>query len=316
MSRDTISRSAAVRLLSGGCVAAVAFPRRASAQATKLRVAGIPIDIAGACYYAQDQGFFAKYGLDVEIVQLANGAVVAEAVAGGSVDIGNGNTLAIATAHEHGIPFKLIAPSGAYNRSDPTSGIIVQGDSPIKTAADLNGKVIAVNGLRTIAEIQTRAWMDKNGGTSSTAQFIEMTFPQIGPGVAAGRAAAGEIEEPQLDAALALGLRSIGSPGEAIAPVWIEGGYFCSAAFAQERPDVVKKVAAAIRDANDWANKNHAASWAILAKYSKATIVPRHRTFYPPKLDSAQLQPLIDAAVHYGVLKASFPASDLFVQGV
>src|SRR5580704_16939136 len=105
MSQPTMNRGAAVGLLASGCVAAVAAPRRVNAQAAKLRVAGIPIDIAGACYYAQDQGFFTKYGLDVEIVQLANGSVVAEAVAGGSVDIGNGNTLAISTAHEHGIPF-------------------------------------------------------------------------------------------------------------------------------------------------------------------------------------------------------------------
>lgn len=307
-------RSDALGLLTAGCVAAATAPRRANAQAAKIRIAGIPIDIAGAVYYAQDQGFFAKYGLDVDIVQLANGAVVAEAVAGGSVDVGNGNSVAIATAHEHGIPFQLIAPSGAYNRNDPTSGVIVQGNSPIKGPADLNGKVIAVNGLRNIAEIQTRAWMDKNGGDSATVKFIEMTFPEIGPGVAAGRAAAGEIEEPQLDAALAQGLRDLGSPGAAIAPVWIEGGYFCTASYVQAHPDVVRNVAAAIRDANDWANKNKAASWAILAKYSKATIEPKHRTFYPPKLDSAQLQPLVDAAAHYGVLKAAFPASDLFAK--
>jgi NitT/TauT family transport system substrate-binding protein len=317
MSRGVMNRSAAVKLIAGGCVGVAAgAPRRATAQVQKLRVAGIPIDIAGAAYYALDQGFFSKYGLDVEIVQLANGAVVAAAVAGGSIDIGNGNSIAMATAHEHGIPFKLIAPSGAYNKSDPTSGIIVPEGSPIKTASDLNGKIIGVNGLRNIAEIQTRAWIDKNGGNSSTVQFVEMTFAEAAPGILSGRVAAGEIEEPQLDAALASGLRSIGSPGEAIASVWIEGGYFCNASFAQEHPDVVKKVASAIRDANDWANKNHAAAWAILAKYSKATLMPKHRVYYPARLDAAQLQPLIDAAARYGVLKATFPASDLFVQGL
>ena len=317
MSRMLINRSAAVGLIAGGCIGlAAGTPRRANAQVQKLRVAGIPIDIAGAAYYALDQGFFSKYGLDVEIVQLANGAVVAAAVAGGSIDIGNGNSIAMSTAHERGIPFKLIAPSGAYNKNDPTSGLVVLDGSPIRTASDLNGKVIAVNGLRNIAEIQTRAWIDKNGGNSSTAQFIEMSFPELGPGVSSGRAAAAEIEEPQLDAALASGLRNLGSPGEAIAPVWIEGGYFCNASFAQDHPEVVKKVASAIRDANDWANKNHTAAWAILAKYSKATLMPKHRTYYPARLDAAQLQPLIDAAAHYGVLKATFPASDLFVPGL
>lgn len=316
MSRDAMNRSAAIKLLAAGCAVGAAAPRPAGAQAQKLRVAGIPIDIAGAAYYALDQGFFSKYGLDVEVVQLANGAVVAAAVAGGSIDIGSGNSVAIATAHEHGISFKLIAPSGAYNKSDPTSGIIVQDAGPLKTASDLNGKIIGVNGLRNIAEIQTRAWMDKNGGNSATVQFIEMTFPELAPGVLSGRAAAGEVEEPQLDAALASGLRSLGSPGEAIAPVWIQGGYFCNESFAQQHPDVVKKVALAIRDANDWANKNHAAAWVILAKYSKATLMPKHRAYYPAHLDAAQLQPLIDAAARYGVLKATFPASDLFVQGV
>jgi hypothetical protein len=44
--------------------------------------------------------------------------------------------------------------------------------------------------------------------------------------------------------------------------------------------------------------------------------VPKHRVYYPARLDAAQLQPLIDAAARYGVLKATFPASDLFVQGL
>jgi NitT/TauT family transport system substrate-binding protein len=316
MSKDVINRSGAVRLLAGGCAAvATSIPIRTRAQAQKLRVAAIPIDIAGATYYAQDRGIFTKYGLDVEIVQMANGAVVAAAVAGGSIDIGVGNTVAVATAHERGIAFKFLAPSGAYNRQDPTDGIIVLDSSPIKAPKDLNGTVFGINGLRNIAEIITRTWIDQNGGSSSTVQFVELNFPAMAPAVLSGRVAACELEEPQLDAALATGLRSIGNPGMSIAPVWIEGGYFCTESFAAEHPDIVKKVASAIGEANDWANRNRVASWAILAKYSSIATMPKHRSFYPLHLDAKQVQPLIDAAARIGVLKAPFPASDLFVKG-
>jgi ABC-type nitrate/sulfonate/bicarbonate transport system substrate-binding protein len=94
------------------------------------------------------------------------------------------------------------------------------------------------------------------------------------------------------------------------------GGYFCASAFAQSHPDIVKQVADAIGAADDWANKNQSASAAILAKYSKTTLVPKHRCYYPPKLDAAQLQPLIDAAAKYGVLKATFPAQILFAHNL
>jgi len=312
-----MKRSTALRFTSAAvAAAALGMPKGARAQTGKLRVAALPIDIAGAAYYAQDQGFFAKNGLDVELVTLANGAAVAAAVAGGSLEIGNGNSIAIATAHEHGIGFRMLAPSGAYTKDDPSDGLLVQTASTIRAARDLNGKTIGINGLRNISEIYTRSWIDKNGGNSSTVQFAELSFAEMGAAVQSGRVASAAIEEPQLTAALAAGaVRQLCSPGEAIAPIWIEGGYFCTEDFLKSHADVVRRVAQAIRDANDWANKNQAASAAILAKYSKTQITPKHRCYYPPRLDAAQLQPLIDGAVRYGVLKG-FRAQEIFVPGL
>lgn len=312
-----MKRSTAMQFVAAAVAgAAAAAPQRSFAQSTiKLRVAALPIDIAGAAYYAQDMGFFTKYGIEAELVTLANGAAVAAAVAGNSLDIGNGNSIAIATAHEHGIPFKMVAPSGAYTKDDPSDGLLVTASSPVSSARDFNGKTIGVNGLKNISEIYSRAWIDKNGGDSGTCQFVEMGYAEMGPAVASGRVVSAAFEEPQLTAGLASGLREIASPGAAIAPVWIEGGYFCNASFAQANPDAVRRVANAIRDANDWANKHHAQSLAILSKYSKTTTTPKHRCFYPPRLDAAQLQPLIDAAAHYGVLKG-FSAKDLFIPGL
>jgi hypothetical protein len=66
-----------------------------------------------------------------------------------------------------------------------------------------------------------------------------------------------------------------------------------------------------------WANANRPATAAMLSEYSKTTISPAvRRIFYPERLSAAQLQPVIDASAKYGVLKASFPAKDLFAPGV
>lgn len=314
MKRSTLLQS----LAAGAALSAVnVIPRRAAAQNSKLRVAGIPIDVGAGSYYALEQGLFAKHGLDVDVITLANGAVVAAAVAGGSLDIGDGNTVAIATAHERGIPFKLIAPSGAFDSKDPTDGIVVLQSSPYKTAKDLVGKIIAVNALRNIAEVYVRAWLEKNGVDSNQVKYVEVAFAEMGPALQTGRVDAVAPEEPMLTNLLSNGARQIGIPGSAIAPIWVEGGFFCTQEFATAHPDIVRKVADAIAEANLWADKNPVASAAIINKYAKTPLNPKqHRCFYPQRLDAGQLQPLIDATAKYGILKAPFPAKDLFAPGV
>jgi len=42
-------------------------------------------------------------------------------------------------------------------------------------STDINGKTIAINGLKNINEIPTDAWIDNNGGDSKTLKFIEMS---------------------------------------------------------------------------------------------------------------------------------------------
>jgi NitT/TauT family transport system substrate-binding protein len=124
-------------------------------------------------------------------------------------------------------------------------------------------------------------------------------------------------EEPDLSEMLASDGRVLAKAYTAIAPQWILGGYFCTADFAKSHPDVVRKFADAMSEAAAWANANHAATAAILAKYGKAPLPPNvQRMYYPERLRAADLQPLIDASAKYGILKATFPARDLFAPGL
>lgn len=295
-----------------------ATPHFAAGQtAAPVRVAALPVDVGALSYFAQEQGFFKKHGLDVQIVTGANGAAIAAAVAGGSMDIGDGNITTLALAHERGVPFVMVAPSGAYSSKAPTAALLVLRNSAIKSAKDLTGKIVAVSAARDISEVAVRAWMDKNGAGSDSLRFAEMPFSQMGSALAAGRVDAVLAQEPAMSGILDNDGRVLAHVYDTIAPEWIQGGYFCTSDYAKTHPDVVQKFADAMAEAAVWANANHAATAAMLEAFAKTTIPPGvQRMFYPERLRASELQPMIDASVKYGVLKAAFPAKDMFAPGI
>src|SRR5579863_6587500 len=117
MRRDG-SRSAAVKtiLFAAGllCVASASLAQTPAAPAT-LRLASAPDDDVTPVLYAQHAGLFRAAGIDVVITPLANGAAVAAAVAGGSVDVGKSSTMSLINAHARGVPLTIVAPSGFYD---------------------------------------------------------------------------------------------------------------------------------------------------------------------------------------------------------
>jgi NitT/TauT family transport system substrate-binding protein len=278
-----------------------------------LKVATTPIDVGAEVLYAKDMGFFAKHGLNVDVQFIDNGAAIAAAVASGSIDVAQGNVVTLATAHDKGLPFVVIAPAALYSSTAPTSALIVAKNSPIKTGKDLNGKTIGITGVRNITHIATMQWIDQNGGDSTTAKYIELKFSEMAAAVAAGRIDAGVTAEPDLSVATQDGEARILTPVyNAIAPTFIIGGWFTTSDWAKAHPDLVTRYVAAITEAGAWANKNQGASAKILEKYTKIESRPgMKRVLFPEKPDLALMQPAIDATAKYKVIKATFPASDL-----
>jgi len=282
-----------------------------------VRVASLPIDVGALSYFADQQGFFKKHGLDVNIITLGSGPAIAAAVVGGSLDIGDANTTTLATGHQNGVPFVMLAPSGAYSSKTPTAALIVLKTSPLTTAKDLVGKTIALANIRTISDAATRSWLEKNGIGHDDVKFAEIPFAQMGLALTTGRVDAVVAEEPFVTALLSADGRVLAHVYDAIAPQFIEGGYFCTLDYAKAHPDVVKKFADAMAEAAVWANANHAATAVMLQAYGQRPVDPNQtRMYYPDRLRMADLQPLIDASAKYGILKAQFPARDLFAPGI
>jgi NitT/TauT family transport system substrate-binding protein len=284
----------------------------ASQSMQALHLETIPFDAGSEAFYAKDMGFFAKQGLDVTIDPVSNGPAIAAAVASGSVDIGFSNTLSIETAYKKGLPFVFIAAAALYSSAAPTSVLMVPKDSPLKTAKDLNGKTLGVNGLKNIAEYAPSMWIDKNGGDASTVKFVEVS-PQEGPAALdAHRLDAAFVAEPQITQAKATS-RVFAKPYDVLGEGWMIAGYFTTRQWVEAHPDLLRKFQAAMHETAVWANANPDKSADILAKYTKldpALVRASYRAKFGESLSAAAIQPTIDLAAHYKLLD-SFPAANL-----
>lgn len=297
--------------------AALFAPRPARSQTLiPLRVAGIPIDVGASCYYAKDMGFFEKHGLNVQLISFANGPAVASALIGGSLDVGDGDASVLSEGHEKGLPFVMIAPSGMYRASSPTSAFLVAKDSPIMSPKDLIGKTIGLASLASYGAAIVFVWLQKQGIKPSDLKIVEVPFFSMPQMLASGRVDAIQAEEPILSMVKDQ-TRVLGYPGSAIGSQFIEGGYFVTVDFAKQNQDTIRRFNDAIAETDAWANTHHDESYAILAKNSKSA-PPKDMTriFYPERLRVADLQPVIDATAAAGLIKKSFPARELIAPGV
>ncbi len=296
---------------------AASAPAIVRAQAkSKISIAFPIVDPTAEVLYANDMGFFDRAGLDVTLMPLSNGAAITEGVASGSIDVGIGNVLTIESAYKRGIPLTIIAPAAINVDSAPSNVLLVAKNSPLKTARDLNGKVISINPLKGIGQLMASAWMDKNGGDSTTARFIELPFQQSEGALAQGRADAATGVEPFITQSRAT-TRVFANTYAVLGENYLITAFFVGTAWAQAHPDIVTRFAAAIRDTANWANKNTDKSAEILAKYSHldvALVKQTVRAVYAPALTAAQLQPTIDGAVRYKLIDSAFPGQELIYQ--
>jgi NitT/TauT family transport system substrate-binding protein len=314
LSRHTFLRGAAA-------VSGAALLGAAPATRTEITIAAIPSDIAGEAYYADGMGFFGKAGLSAKILGLTNGASISAAVAGGSAAIGYSNVVSLATAHERGLPFTILAPANLHGPDAPTAGLLaVKKSSPIANAKDLRGKVVAVIGLNNIAHLATRLWIDKNGGDSTSVRFIEMPFSEMPAAVNAGRVDAASLDaiaDPNLGKPDDT-LRVLASTFDAVSSRFAPSVWFSTTNWVSQHEETARAFVAAMRETAKWANTHRAESAKILSAHTRQTVAAIQastRSTYGERLTPELIQPDIDVAARYGVVKSAFTAAQL-VSGV
>lgn len=305
-------------LLALGMAAAnISWPRLARAQAvTTIRVgAPNPDDGTAAMLYAIHSGLFARAGIAVEIVAASSGAAVAAAVAGGAVDIGFSSLVPLVSAHARGVPFQLVAPGAVYTTDAPYSGMLVRKDSPLRTARDLDGKTVSASALRDLGAVSTLAWIDQNGGDSTTVKTVELPQSAVLAAIDEGRIDAGSLLEPRLSAALAGGtVRLFAKTYDAFGKQFPITAWFATTDYIAQNGDLVVRFARAMREANVYSNAHPAETAPLVAASSRVdlnTIEHSARVKFADVLAVGEIQSIVDLSLKYGVIDKRFAAREL-----
>lgn len=308
-----LSRRAALAAVAGSLI----VPGTALAQpkVTTIATAGLPEDSATPVLYGIQSGAFKRAGLDVTLQGQRSGPAVASGIAGGSYQIGKMSLNPLIDAHGKNIPFVIVAPGGMSTTTNPIAGLMVKVDSPIKTAADLNGKTIAVGALNDIFTLAMKAWMDKNGGDSSTLKMVEIPISSIAEAIDKGRVEAGSANEPILGGAIATGkVRILARTFDAIAPRFMFTAWVAMKPYADANRTAMENFARVVRESAAYANKNPENTIDEISKFTgiePAVVRRMARTQGATSLDPSLIQPVIDLVAHYHDIPARFDAREL-----
>ena len=202
--------------------------------------AGVP---SAFLEYGVQKGFFKQRGLDVQVTPSQGGATVVPAVIAGDTDIGGSNLVSVMLAQGKGVPVKIVAP-GTFvrgEREQDFSAIVAAGDSDIRSPQDLEGKTLAVNTLKNVAELTAKASLAKQGVDVSTIKLAEIDFPDMNGALTQGRVDAAFEIEPFVSLGVQEGHRIVDRPYVGTRPGLQIGCYFTSEQYLNENGDVVDR---------------------------------------------------------------------------
>ena len=241
----------------------------AQAQQTKVRIMYTAVAPYASSFIAKDQGFFAKRGIDAELILAANGSVIIAGVVSGNVEVGTPTPTVFIQALESGLDQIAIAATNVLPDTSK-SGVLVRPEANIKTAQDLIGKKVGVPGLNGLLDVMFRKWLADQGVDTKRVSYVETSFPQMSDILKAGNVDAvvavdpfySRILDQKTGALLADYTRSI--PQGTIASV-----YSATSKWANANPAIVKAFQESLVEAIAFSKSNEAATRESIARYTK-----------------------------------------------
>ena len=249
------------RVLMAGLIALAPLAARA-ADTLNVGVATIYAPFA-PMFAAEDLGFYKERNLDVVLTVYRGGGAAQEAMAAGAADIITNSPMGAAQAVSKGVKQKIVAAGGTVTPEGWF--VIVLKDSPIKSLADLQGKMIGVTAAGSTSDFFA-LWVAKHEAVSIRA------IPVGGAGMLPalkGKQVDALILWPNLSySAIQSGAyRSIGDLGALMGPI-IPDTVVASDALIANRPDVLKRYLQALTKAVAYMKDHEEWGKAYLKKYT------------------------------------------------
>lgn len=176
-----------------------------------IKIGIIPITDCAQVYVAKHTGVFERHNLQVELIPLAGGAAILQALSAGSIDIAFSNLASVQYYERNVNSLHRLAGGTLMNAEYSEAGLVVRLDAKINGLDDLRGKTIAVNSFRNIVDLAVLRAFRVNEIPAKDIHIVEMPFRNMETALRAGRIDAATLPEPILSRAMhAGGLKSLG----------------------------------------------------------------------------------------------------------
>ncbi|MGJ9422233.1 ABC transporter substrate-binding protein [Aeromicrobium sp. CF3.5] len=218
----------------------------------------LPILPTGAIVVGQEQGFFEDEGIDLTVEMAQGGAAIIPGVVSGKPQFGTSNPVSLLTARDKGLPLKVLThwSSDLMPPEDGINGIISLKDSGIDEPADLEGKSIAINTLKSIGDLTIRETLREAGGDPDSIDFVELGFPDMPAALEAGNVDAVWVPEPFLTSLQEGPGQLVGYTSQLSVPGMAMQYTFTSEELIASDPELVASMTAALEQTLTYAEEN------------------------------------------------------------
>jgi NitT/TauT family transport system substrate-binding protein len=234
-------------------------------------VGTLPIPDNAPLFLAIQEGYFEEEGLTVETQMVAGGSAALPAMVAGDLQFSSSNWTTVLQAASQGLPAQMV-----WEMTGPkegVNGIMVAGDSPYQTQADLRGQRIAVNTLAGLVELQVRECMAAGGLQEGDYELVEIPFPDMPAAIQQGNVAAAFIGEPFTTLAEDQGARVVAEPStcsERLAEMPVIG-FMTTSQYSAENPEITAAFARALERGAELAESDPQQVVDILPTYTQLT---------------------------------------------
>lgn len=169
-----------MRILALLAALAVAMPAHAADKMTLLLEWYVNPD-HGPIIVAQELGYFADEGLEVEIVAPADPSAPPKLVAAGKADLAISYQPQVHLQVHEGMPLKRVGTLVA----SPLNCLMVRDEGPVKTIADLKGRKVGYS-VAGVEEAVLKAMLAKNGMSMDDVEMVNVNW-SLAPAVMSGQ---------------------------------------------------------------------------------------------------------------------------------
>jgi NitT/TauT family transport system substrate-binding protein len=213
----------------------------------------------------------------------------------------------------------LVAPTSLYLSDHADSLLLVRADSAIRTASDLNGKVLGTDSLNDVYTLATRAWVSQGGGDAESLKVVEIPAAESFAALTTSRIDAAVFKTPFGSVALSTGkVRLLGKPLDAIAPRFLLSSWITTDSFLAANAQTVRSFQAVVAEAARYTNAHEDATVDLVAKFTNqdpAQVRSSVRATSAVTVSLAELQKPLDFAAKYKLIPQAFDVRQMLAPG-